>query len=155
MPDAPAIRLAELGRLNDAEADFNKAVELEPAAVEALVARARFHAQRGDVDRARTDFDAALKLAPTSKSGFSVGAVERELGRTMRCLWHGKSWIRMQRTSGGFAADGNCGSGTGKPLSRCFPRATRTGYTKSSRPRCVACRRCRRIQTGVAGDTPS
>lgn len=55
-------RLADLGRLDEAEADFNKAVELRPNDTDMLTARALFFADYVDPQRAAADFDAALKL---------------------------------------------------------------------------------------------
>ena len=56
-------RLAELGRFNEAEADFNKAVEVAPKDPEVLTARGLFLADFGYADRAAADLDGALGLA--------------------------------------------------------------------------------------------
>jgi tetratricopeptide (TPR) repeat protein len=76
-------RLAELGRFAEAEADFNKAVEFTPDDLDALLARARFYAQRGNVERAADDFGAALKLTlPPPHENYVPGlVVGRELAR--------------------------------------------------------------------------
>src|SRR4029450_4351550 len=55
-------RLVELGRLEEAEADFNEAVELAPNDPDVLAARAVFLADSGKPDRAAADFHAALNL---------------------------------------------------------------------------------------------
>jgi tetratricopeptide (TPR) repeat protein len=60
---ARARRLVELGRFQEAEADYNKAIELAPEDSKMLTARADFHAQRGDIERAAADFGAAFELA--------------------------------------------------------------------------------------------
>ena len=56
-------RLAELGQLDEAEADFDKAVELAPEDPDMLIARALFHAKRGAVEDSVTDFDRTLRIA--------------------------------------------------------------------------------------------
>ncbi len=55
-------RLAALSRFDEAEADFNKAVELAPTDPDVLTRRALFFAERDDPQRAAADFDAALTL---------------------------------------------------------------------------------------------
>jgi Flp pilus assembly protein TadD len=55
-------RLAKLGRLDEAEGDFNKAVELSPNDADVLAARAVFLADAGQPDRAAEGFNAALSL---------------------------------------------------------------------------------------------
>jgi serine/threonine protein kinase/tetratricopeptide (TPR) repeat protein len=55
-------RLAELGRLEAAEADFNKAVELSPGDADVLAARAVFLADAAQPDKAAADFHTALDL---------------------------------------------------------------------------------------------
>ena len=60
-------RLAELGRLAEAEADFDKAVELAPDSPEAVVARASFLADLGKLEQAATGFDEALSLVSVSQ----------------------------------------------------------------------------------------
>ncbi|MBL8816508.1 MAG: protein kinase [Planctomyces sp.] len=52
---ARAKRLVELGRIPEAEADFNKAVELAPNNVEPLVARCLYRADSGQIDMAADD----------------------------------------------------------------------------------------------------
>src|SRR5262249_19695693 len=55
-------RLAELGRLDEAETAFNRAVELRPDDPDVLAARAVFLADSGKPERAAADFDVALNL---------------------------------------------------------------------------------------------
>jgi tetratricopeptide (TPR) repeat protein len=57
-------RLAEFGRFDDAEVDFNKAVELAPKDVEVRLARGAFLADFGDAERAAADFLTALDFYP-------------------------------------------------------------------------------------------
>jgi serine/threonine protein kinase/tetratricopeptide (TPR) repeat protein len=73
-------RLAELGRFDEAEADFNKAVELKPDDIEALLARARFHARYGDLAKARDEFEAVANLTYAKNDWPIVRVVEREIG---------------------------------------------------------------------------
>ena len=56
-------RLEELGRFEQAEADFNTAAKLRLADVDVLTARGAFYADRGRLDAAVTDFTAAMALA--------------------------------------------------------------------------------------------
>jgi tetratricopeptide (TPR) repeat protein len=77
-------RLFELGRLNEAEADFDKAAELAPDNIDTLLVRARFHAERGNVARARDEFEATRNKAAAAKAkeGDSLRLiVEREIAR--------------------------------------------------------------------------
>ena len=60
-------RLAELGRLSEAEADFNQAVSQSAKNTDVLTQRALFYADYGDPQKAAADFDAALKLIETSQ----------------------------------------------------------------------------------------
>ena len=62
-------RLAELGRLDEAEADFNMAVQHKPDDPKVLAARAIFYADQGKADKAAADFDGALTLAKVSGGG--------------------------------------------------------------------------------------
>jgi tetratricopeptide (TPR) repeat protein len=83
-PDYPYLargrRLADLGRLDEAEADFNKAVELAPENPQTLAARARFLAERGEIAKAQADYDALLTLV-TPRGDLRVKRyVEREIG---------------------------------------------------------------------------
>jgi serine/threonine protein kinase/tetratricopeptide (TPR) repeat protein len=55
-------RLSELGRWDEAQADFDQAVERHSADPDVLAARGIFHARRGEPDRAAQDFHAALNL---------------------------------------------------------------------------------------------
>jgi serine/threonine protein kinase/tetratricopeptide (TPR) repeat protein len=71
-------RLAELGRLEEAETDFNNAVELAPDDIEILMARAQFYADTGQIEKAAADFDTALTL---SGSGYSES--ERVINMTL------------------------------------------------------------------------
>jgi tetratricopeptide (TPR) repeat protein len=98
-------RLADLGRLSEAEGDFNKAVELAPDDIGTLLARARFHAARGSVARARDVFEAALNKAAAAKAkeGDSLRLiVEREIARHEAVMdeWQAQSnhpWLRRVR----------------------------------------------------------
>jgi tetratricopeptide (TPR) repeat protein len=54
----------ELGRFEQAEADFNTAAQLRPKDVEVLTARGTYYADRDRLDTAVTDFAAAMALAP-------------------------------------------------------------------------------------------
>jgi tetratricopeptide (TPR) repeat protein len=76
-------RLAELGRWEAAQADFDKAVEIDPGNPSALVARAEFYARHGNVERAANDFGAALQLTlPPPNENYVPGlVVGRELAR--------------------------------------------------------------------------
>ncbi len=56
-------RYLELGRLDEAERDFNKALELKSNDRDLLVDRARLHARRGDAAKAAADLDAARKIS--------------------------------------------------------------------------------------------
>ena len=56
-------RLARPSQFKEAEADFNKAVELQPNDRDVLIERARFYAQRGNAELAAADIDAALKAS--------------------------------------------------------------------------------------------
>lgn len=55
-------RLAELGRLEEAAADFNQAVALAPNDPDVITERALYLADNGEPQKAAADFDAALKL---------------------------------------------------------------------------------------------
>ncbi len=63
---ARARRLTELGRFDEAEADFNQAVQLSPYDPDVLSARAVFLADTGEPDGAAADFHAALSLLEAS-----------------------------------------------------------------------------------------
>jgi tetratricopeptide (TPR) repeat protein len=76
---ARGFRLAELGRLGEAEADFNKAVELAPEDIEILMARAEFYEQIGGVGRAWEEFNTVWNMAVTSDDEKQVRTVERRL----------------------------------------------------------------------------
>jgi serine/threonine protein kinase/tetratricopeptide (TPR) repeat protein len=68
-PDQPHLyvargrRLVELGKMDEAHSDFQKAVELAPKDRDVLVARARFHRQNRNAEMAAADLDAAFKLS--------------------------------------------------------------------------------------------
>ena len=95
-------RLADLGRVDDAEADFNKAVEVASGDADVLIARARFFADRDSTDRAAADFDAALTLhGPNSSRSANrtvrimaqypnVWEAVRRIRPHERRLWHGR-----------------------------------------------------------------
>jgi tetratricopeptide (TPR) repeat protein len=98
-------RLFELGRLNEAEADFDKAAELAPDDIDTLLARARFHAERGNVARARDEFEVTLNKAAAAKAKEGEPLrliVEREIARHEAVLneWLAQSnhaWLRRVR----------------------------------------------------------
>jgi tetratricopeptide (TPR) repeat protein len=75
-------RLAELGRFDEAAADFNKAVELAPDDIDVLTARARFEAERGNLSEASAAFQTALEFAESARSTDPQAweVVEREIG---------------------------------------------------------------------------
>jgi tetratricopeptide (TPR) repeat protein len=89
-------RLAELGRFDEAEADFNKAVELAPDDVETLAARARFQAQRGDAVKAQAEFAALLALATSRRDLLVTRFVEREIGQCETVLEY---WRQREPTT--------------------------------------------------------
>jgi tetratricopeptide (TPR) repeat protein len=57
-------RLLELQRWEEAEVDFDQAVKLKPGDPDVLAERARFHATRGDPEKAAADFNRSLDLLP-------------------------------------------------------------------------------------------
>ena len=59
-------RLAEVGRIDEAASDFDKAVKLAPNDPNVLAARAVFLADSGQPDKAAADFNAALNLLDQS-----------------------------------------------------------------------------------------
>lgn len=59
---ARARRFVQLGRFQDAEVDFNEAVESSPQDPDVLAARGVFYADRGNPEKAAADFHAGLRL---------------------------------------------------------------------------------------------
>jgi len=55
---------SELGRLKDATADFDAALQIDPQAAHVLVNRGIVYNRRGDASSALVDFDAALQIVP-------------------------------------------------------------------------------------------
>jgi len=72
-------RLAKLGRLDEAEADFNKAVGLAPEDIEILMARAEFYELCGNVGRAWEDFSVAVGKANEADSTNRDADVARQI----------------------------------------------------------------------------
>lgn len=66
---------AEFGQHGRAVADFSRALRIDAAFVDALVARGAVHVSRGAYDYALRDLDAALAIAPTHRGALD----EREL----------------------------------------------------------------------------
>ncbi len=92
-------RLAELKRFDEAEADFNKAVELKPNDSDVLYARAAFYADRGDSERAVAEFTKAFGRP----SDHPVGGLlrERRLPHVLR------SW-NFAATENGWQSGNQC-----------------------------------------------
>jgi tetratricopeptide (TPR) repeat protein len=65
-------RFAELQRWEQAEADFDQAVQLAPKDPAMVAERARYHALRGDPEQAAADFNLSLNLLP-EKERWSLG----------------------------------------------------------------------------------
>lgn len=70
-------RLASLGRIDQAQADFRKATELGPKNLDAALALANFLAQHGDGVAACNQFEAALGLAASQAPTPGAGAEQR------------------------------------------------------------------------------
>ncbi|XP_075124692.1 tetratricopeptide repeat protein 14 isoform X2 [Leptodactylus fuscus] len=58
----------KLGRHVDAMNEYNKALEIDPKNVEALVARGALYATKGSLNKAIDDFEIALENCPTHKN---------------------------------------------------------------------------------------
>lgn len=56
--------LASLGRLDEAQADYTRLVDLDPYYTDYLSERARIHRERGDFEAALADYDRAVRMAP-------------------------------------------------------------------------------------------
>ena len=85
-------RLAELGRLDEAEADFHRAVAVAPNDQQVLTARGIFYADHGQADKAAADFrDALVCTAPVLLAPTGVGASRSTLkspnGMTSSSAW--------------------------------------------------------------------
>ena len=68
---------ADFGRPEQALADFNKALELEPTSCDAWTSRAEFHADQGHWEQAAADFAKAVEVQSEKA---------RDCGRLARCL---------------------------------------------------------------------
>lgn len=87
---------AELVQHTRAVADFGRALRIDPSLVQAYVARAAVHQERGAFDRAVRDYDAALALNPRSSA-----AVEgREAALSLRTSSYG---LQIQRLTEALA----------------------------------------------------
>ena len=97
-------RLAELGRFDEAEADFNKAVELKPDDPELLIAH-HLHADRGSRRRRRTSTAHCDLSQPPRRA--SVGLAPREspcklrsVRRSSTSWWHSNQMTMTPSSSG-------------------------------------------------------
>jgi tetratricopeptide (TPR) repeat protein len=85
--------LMALGNLADAEAEFLKALEQNPASPGALIGRAAIAASQGDFDRARQYLDAATEGNPESDFAWRANGTHiaslmtQSLPTTGPCCW--------------------------------------------------------------------
>ena len=92
-------RLAELGRLDEAEADFHRAVAVAPNDPQVLTARAIFYADHGQVDKAAADFRNAL-VAPALVLPAPTGAgASRSTSKSLNGMTPSSVWRRFAHTT--------------------------------------------------------
>ncbi len=74
--DSRAMAYLRLGRLAEAQADFDRAIELMPAVPNSLYGRAIVRARSGDIKGAREDAAAALRRSPGIEKEFRTWGIE-------------------------------------------------------------------------------
>jgi tetratricopeptide (TPR) repeat protein len=72
---------AVAGDARGAEADFNRALELEPSLREAWVGRARLFAQAGRYEEARSDYSNALRIRASASVLYELGRLHQDHGK--------------------------------------------------------------------------